>query len=472
MIRLKFDACVWVLAIVFAVLTGIDHGAQAEPWISNRYAQNCAGCHSPGRNNLPLKKRRCTLSCQGCHVSPNGGGIRNLYGQWNQERWLKTFDSKIMTSKLTPAPIKDQNYARLPKKAMKSRKKTRPRLRTIPFHQVNEKLYDRYHDPSYEVMVQDRREYLSRIPKVDPIFEEKRRRVIGGGDLRYMMDATAGRDLTGWMMAADLGVRVRPIEDHLQLVLESRFLNGPSNERIEQGFTSSARAKTAMIYVDDLPYNSYVLGGLYRPMFGHYDANHTALSPSVTGLGQEALFQGVSVGASPNVPFANVHYIGPMKDDDYNKAKGFIVNAGGRFVTMGGSIMISYWNTKGTEATGIDRDREMFAISGGGQLGPLNFTFEALRVELATGTQTDKGNVYSLWLKYPVWRSIYLTANGAIGNINRSVGEGDANEYGMGIKAFPVVGTEFEVMAISRTETTVSRSITDTGMQAQIHVFF
>ena len=70
----------------------------AEPWLSTRYAQNCAGCHSPGRKNLPPPDRRCSLSCQGCHVNPNGGGMRSFYGKWNSQYWLRS------------ARIKKNNY--------------------------------------------------------------------------------------------------------------------------------------------------------------------------------------------------------------------------------------------------------------------------------------------------------------------------------------------------------------------------
>ena len=49
----------------------------AEPWLANRFAQNCTACHAPGRLNRKPKDRRCTLSCQGCHVNRNGGGLSN-----------------------------------------------------------------------------------------------------------------------------------------------------------------------------------------------------------------------------------------------------------------------------------------------------------------------------------------------------------------------------------------------------------
>ncbi|RME17410.1 MAG: hypothetical protein D6797_02570, partial [Bdellovibrio sp.] len=83
--------------IFIYLLTEPLSSIKAEPWISNRFAQNCAACHSPSRRNRPVKERRCTLACQGCHVNPNGGGLRNQYGLWNQQRWLKSFRPKKLT---------------------------------------------------------------------------------------------------------------------------------------------------------------------------------------------------------------------------------------------------------------------------------------------------------------------------------------------------------------------------------------
>jgi len=85
---------------------------KAEPWLSTRFSQNSAACHSPNRTNLPLAKRRCNLSCQGCHVNPSGGGLRNQYGKWNSNRWLSSFKSDILDHDKRPAPYPQQLYGK------------------------------------------------------------------------------------------------------------------------------------------------------------------------------------------------------------------------------------------------------------------------------------------------------------------------------------------------------------------------
>src|SRR4051812_40103030 len=87
--------------------------AFAQPWLATRYAQNCAACHAPGRLNKPASERRCTLSCQGCHVNPNGGGLQTFYGVWNQQRWLRSvYVDGLLTNKKKPSPFGLQLYGR------------------------------------------------------------------------------------------------------------------------------------------------------------------------------------------------------------------------------------------------------------------------------------------------------------------------------------------------------------------------
>ncbi|MFK7873486.1 MAG: hypothetical protein AB8C84_10055 [Oligoflexales bacterium] len=78
--------------------------AFATPLIALKEANNCGGCHKPGRSQRPVLWRRCTLDCQGCHVDPNGAGPRNAWGAYyaqDQMAALKFFQEED--------PLKDES---------------------------------------------------------------------------------------------------------------------------------------------------------------------------------------------------------------------------------------------------------------------------------------------------------------------------------------------------------------------------
>ncbi|NRA65463.1 MAG: hypothetical protein HRU19_13330 [Pseudobacteriovorax sp.] len=68
------------LSVMMAGLLSLP--VSSTPLIALREADNCAGCHTPGRSQRPLMERRCTLDCQGCHVDPAGEGPRNQWGKY------------------------------------------------------------------------------------------------------------------------------------------------------------------------------------------------------------------------------------------------------------------------------------------------------------------------------------------------------------------------------------------------------
>jgi hypothetical protein len=75
---------------------------EATPLIALREAQNCGGCHTPGRSQRPVLERRCTLDCQGCHIDPSGAGARNQWGTYY------THDQASMLNFFKPIdPLKD-----------------------------------------------------------------------------------------------------------------------------------------------------------------------------------------------------------------------------------------------------------------------------------------------------------------------------------------------------------------------------
>jgi hypothetical protein len=73
------------IKFIFTGLFLLIFGAQivkSTPLIAIRESENCQACHDPGRVQLPVIWRRCTLDCQGCHIDPNGAGPRNQWGEY------------------------------------------------------------------------------------------------------------------------------------------------------------------------------------------------------------------------------------------------------------------------------------------------------------------------------------------------------------------------------------------------------
>ena len=447
-------------------------------------------------------------------MNPNGGGLLSQYGKWNSERWLRSFYVQdLLTNQLRPAPFSKQFYAKRSFNAAKTnnssptpletdnnslsdpnsasstpeveppRRKRIKRLVAPPLMSsnqpdYNESDYDRT-DGQEQLLATTDNDFLSRIPLVDPYLKERRLSISGGTNIRYftlyyLNEPPQGmKKLQSWLMAVDYGVAIRPFTEHVRIALEGRYLNNPKNSALEQGFTTEHRVRSAYALIDDLPLNSYVMVGLYRPMLGLHNPDHDSLSNLLSGVRQRAIYKAVGIGAAPNVPFFNVNYIMPFESSQYDQSRGFAANLGARWVTLGASLVLSYWNLATKDGLGTTLSRQLVALTTGLSFDSyLIWNTETLFIKRENSPGSfDGGTVFTNQLKFRFWRENYLQVNFALSNTDNALNEGAANELGVGFRSFLFSGTDVELLYVRRNNETPTNSTTSSEIQAQLHLF-
>jgi len=492
--------------------------AQAEPWLSTKFAQNCAGCHSPGRYNTEMKDRRCSLSCQGCHVSPNGGGLRSAYGKWTETYWLRSFRSGYLKNKKNFAKMEDQPSASLGpvtfekekkgKRGKRGRRSKRGNSRksadkkiSIPKHglpmthvkghPMDEK--DFYRDGrEYEVV--PRSMWLANVLDPDPYREVDQTTVDAGGDLRYQLvnyevsqdgETIVPSEQKAFFMVGDFGVRWRPLHRNLHIVSETRMRGAPSDDRTFSDTLYDIKPRALYAMVDDLPYNTYVMSGYFRPMFGNYVPDHTALAQTMQSFAMtgstksyDILYNATTIGTAPNVPYLNLHYIGKQVSnvEKNDRTKGFMVSTGLRFVSYGAAVNYFLWKTdddRPDQSTSV----QMQAMHVAGTYGPVIASIEATSMVRDNDIDSFRqGGVYTLDTQTKIWRENYFLLSYATANTTSQLTPGATVQSKIGLRSFVVSGLDVSLSVDNQVETSkTDQATTETevnGYSMQVHVFF
>lgn len=475
------------LAIVLALSLSLP--LLAEPWLGIRFAQNCAGCHAPGRINLPAMDRRCTLSCQGCHVSPQGGGLRSFYGKWNENRWLRSFAISLLKPKSSFEPVKKQKYGTETKAtdAHKSMIKERgyPLVEGKDLIMADETKFKR--DGLEYTMAKNKYEFLRQIPQQDPYRLFMDSKIDGGGDFRYQLVHTPKSGDTKsatrlFLMTADLALRWRPLYRNLHLVFEHRGVGFPSADKglkksfmQVRGLLENSWTRSLYLLVDNLPFNSYVMAGLYRPLFGgNPSPDHTVLMQKVLSkhLGQAgsyySRYRAISIGTAPNVPYANLHFIVRDESGRYDKndrTRGVAGNVGLRFVTYGINSTYSFWYTT---KKADDKKHSILANSASlaGQLWRSTLMLEYMNLRTATGEDKMNTHVFEADSHTRVWREFYLAAQYALAQEKAS---GLTHYWHLGARTFLMAGMD---ISLRYAHWQAKEEDPKKAISAQLHFYF
>ncbi len=480
----------------------------AEPWLGSRFAQNCAGCHAPGRKNLAPIDRRCTLSCQGCHVNPNGGGMRSFYGRWNQDRWLRSYRHSLEQTTKSFVPTTKQHYGKEPFKNNPGKDQWiffegLPLVETSETT-MNEKKFNKY-GKAEKTTALSWKEFLYQVPAMDPYRQFDYSRVDAGGDVRWLWRSlqseshsndSVSNSADKWqsfLMSVDVGVRYRPIHRNLHLVYEGRIMGSPADHVQKKDILKTSGTRSLYAMVDNLPFNTFVMGGWYRPLINAATPDHNSLGEKMLASAiigsprsQSLLFNAVSVGVAPNVPFANVHYIRRKKliggDIDGDATTGFAINMGMRFVTLGGAINYTYWKTSdNNDVTNEKTDTEIFTFGISGQLGRVTAGVEALSLARDQGnTDFRRGGVYSLKTRTRIWRENYAIAHYSMANRTVMLLPGSTSQIKVGARGFHIAGLEtmisYDIEKQTSDgkggETDIADTKTTSHITGQVHFFF
>ena len=446
---LRFDILrLWLL--VWCVQAWL---ADAEPWLGIRFAQNCAGCHAPGRINLPPMDRRCTLSCQGCHVNPSGGGLRNFYGKWNENRWLRSFVMEALRPASSFAPVNEQHYhtALAPTASNREmiRQQGHPLVAAPQQLLLDETPYAR--DGLEFKMARNDFQFLQQIPQQDPYRLHDASKIDGGAELRYQYLKKlnkSGKPLS-FLMSGDIGLRWRPLHRNLHLVYEGRMLGNPHVDKLSKHIDKTW-TRSLYVMIDNLPFNVYVMYGLYRPLFGGNPMpDHRALPQRLTaealqgGSAYTLQYRALSIGTAPNVPYANVHVITGrnlrFSHDEDDSTRGVAANVGLRFVTLGINATYSFWFTRDKHNT---QRSLLHSASFGMQLWRTTAILEALRLHRKNPNTKNTGNVITLDTHTQLWRHFYLTTQYSWASVTPNLAAGSSQQYRIGLRAFLLAGVD------------------------------
>ncbi|MCA9547816.1 MAG: hypothetical protein KC613_25605, partial [Myxococcales bacterium] len=314
----------------------------------------CDNCHSlPNTWYDPdnVTERKCTLSCVGCHVDPNGGGLRNVSGRYYSENTLPMWGAPHRPLQDRAAAMlrdmRDPEPGALPTSVPTSAPTSGPTsgpVGTVATTQTDPRGPDApptHEGPAWGRPLAHQRSPMSWLEGrygdhvADPL-------LLVGGDARF--------GFWNWgpqvfPMQGDLYAAVQPVE-HLT-VAATGGIRGRSRSLSLDGGALDSQDKVGVrdlwIMTHEWPALSHLRVGRFLPAFGTKVADHTAYIRRGFGLGQEDPANrviGAEIGANPNYPYLTASAFKPSSAqarDPFETADGWgsTVSGGWRDLAWG-----------------------------------------------------------------------------------------------------------------------------------------
>ncbi len=312
------------IIITFAVLAAVAFWcsvAAATPYYTARAGRTCDNCHTlPNAWFDPpeVSRRKCTLSCAGCHVDPNGGALRNVSGRYFGESTLALFTFE-------DRPIDDRgadlvgllDWMDSPSDPSAPRQAPTSEPTSGPVKPVADKQVDPRpagsptpndgpawgrplgHGSSEMAWLDGRYADMN----ADPLLQV-------GGDLRL---AYWSAGPLFFPMQVDAHAALHPVE-HLTFstTVGARGRTKGLDATLEEESPIAVRYMWVMTH--EWPWLSYARAGRFLPAFGWRIDDHTAYTRRPFGLSQEdpgARVIGAEVGFTGNYPYASISAFKP-----------------------------------------------------------------------------------------------------------------------------------------------------------------
>jgi hypothetical protein len=292
-----------VFALLFAGAVGLVSTAVTTPMYSARAGRACDNCHlSPNDWVDPkLSERKCTLSCQGCHVDPAGGGMRHVVGRFYGRATLPM----IATS---PRPTADWDR-NVPNFGRRDRATTYTHNLPLGPNTFQQSF-------AYADSVDDPWAWGTPAggPTTYGYWQGRYGKLRADPMLRIGFDVRLASLVSGtWLafpMQVDVSAAFHPVR-HLTAFANVGARGRPSGYSDTFNDDHSPYLREAFVLLHEAPFQAYAKAGRFVPAFGHRLDDHTSRIRrefELDGSLPESRVTGVEVGAAPNYPVINVSW--------------------------------------------------------------------------------------------------------------------------------------------------------------------